>query len=156
MAVKSLKVQAEVFLSFHQYRFIPLLFFSWGSKTLLTASTSFVNASLNVCQVSIGTRMSEIAKMRQKSDKIQIDIYLIQYNMKMTILGKISFKFQFQEYFYVKIAGVNGHNLTLSFYDCFIYKISISSHFSHRILIYIMQSRFCTNLIKKYLILHYV
>jgi hypothetical protein len=52
-------------------------------------------------------------------DKIQFDIDLIQYDMKMTILRKILFKFQFQEHFYVKIANVKRHNLILWFYDNF-------------------------------------
>jgi hypothetical protein len=59
--------------------------------------------------------MNEITKSRQKK-AIRYDyIDLLQYDIKTTILGKISFQFPFREHFYVKIADANGHNLRYCF-----------------------------------------
>ncbi len=76
--------------------------------------------------------MGEIAKSVQETDKIQYDN--IRFDMKTTILRMISFKFRQQYYKKICFLKENSHNSRYQF----IYKISISSHFSHTISIYIM------------------
>ncbi len=91
--------------------------------------------------------MGEIAKLRQKSDKIWFDINLIWYNMKMTILGKILVKFRYQDYKKFCFPNVNSHNWR----HCFMIILYTKYRFH---LVFHTESRFCTNLIKKYSVLY--
>jgi hypothetical protein len=88
-------------------------------------------------------------------DTITYDSISIRYNKipNEWILKKYCSEIDFKINKYVCIMYVNGHNLILLIYDCFIYEISISPWFSHRILINIMLSQFCAG--QKYLVLNH-
>jgi hypothetical protein len=58
------------------------------------------------CSMLLWARMGEIAKSKQKSDKIRFDINSTWYNMKMTILRKILFKFWYGDYKKICFANV--------------------------------------------------